>query len=65
MEKYKIPDYNGTQEFLCELAKRMGKLKKGTAHALRIFCIPHLYDMKSLNINSSLNSNSSKNSPNS
>jgi hypothetical protein len=32
MEKYKIPDYNGTQEFLCELAKRMGKLKKGTAH---------------------------------
>lgn len=29
MEKYRIPDYHGTQEFLCELAKRMGKLKKG------------------------------------
>ena len=29
MEKYRIPDYDNTQEFLSELAKRMGKLKKG------------------------------------
>ena len=29
MQKYRIPDYDNTQEFLCELAKRMGKLKKG------------------------------------
>ncbi|XP_028410839.1 guanine nucleotide-binding protein-like 3 homolog [Dendronephthya gigantea] len=29
MEKYRIPDYDDTQQFLCELAKKMGKLKKG------------------------------------
>lgn len=29
MEKYRIPDYRGTHDFLCELAKRKGKLKKG------------------------------------
>jgi hypothetical protein len=28
MEKYRIPDYDDTQQFLCELAKKMGKLKK-------------------------------------
>ncbi|XP_046840446.1 guanine nucleotide-binding protein-like 3 homolog isoform X2 [Xenia sp. Carnegie-2017] len=29
MEKYRIPDYEDTNQFLCELAKKMGKLKKG------------------------------------
>ncbi|CAB3994657.1 guanine nucleotide-binding -like 3 homolog [Paramuricea clavata] len=29
MEKYRIPDYDDTQQFLGELAKKMGKLKKG------------------------------------
>ena len=29
LEYYCIPEYDDVQEFLCHLAKKMGKLKKG------------------------------------
>lgn len=34
MEKYSVPDYRNTNEFLTHLGKRLGKLKKGKLPAL-------------------------------
>ncbi len=37
MEFYGIPEFDGVQEFLCHLAKRLGKLLKG--ETINILCI--------------------------
>ncbi len=39
MEFYGIPEFDGVTEFLCHLAKRLGKLLKGEAIFVHMYCV--------------------------